>query len=94
MSPKTKDFFSIGRRYKKEFRKQMRMLIIITLSFTIAFTWRQTIFDLSESFVNFFLHLQNNSVSSILTSVFITIIGLILILATTYWLKDKPYDKY
>ncbi len=94
MKSNTKDFFYIGRRYKKEFKKQMRMLIIITLGFTIAFTWRQTIFDLSESFVNFFLHLKNNSVSSILTSVFITLLSLILIIITTYWLKDNPQDKY
>ncbi|MCF7910765.1 hypothetical protein K9L16_03770 [Candidatus Pacearchaeota archaeon] len=87
------DYFFIGRRYKKEFKRQIRMLIIITLGFTIAFTWRQTIFDLSQSFVNLILHTQNSPLSSVLTSIFLTVLSLTLILFTAHLLQDNPRDK-
>lgn len=82
-------FFIGSKNFENEFRKQIRMLIIITLGFTIAFTWRQTIFDLSQSFVNFFIHVQSSSLSSIFASTFITIISILLIYITTYFLKEK-----
>lgn len=82
--------FKIGRRYKKEFKRQARSLIIITLGFTIAFTWRQTIFDLSQSLVQLITK-TNGSGLSILTSTFITILSVILILTTTHFLKNEEY---
>jgi len=69
------------------------MLITLTLGFTIAFTWRQTIFDLSQSVVNFFLHIESASTSSILTAIFITIISLILMYLAAHYLKDS-YENY
>ncbi len=89
MKKKLYQFFIKGRNFENEFKRQLRMLIIITLGFTIAFTWRQTIFDLSQSFVNFFIHIQSSSLSSILASLFITIMSLLLIYATSYYLKEK-----
>jgi ABC-type Fe3+ transport system permease subunit len=66
------------------------MLIIVTLGFTIAFTWRQTIFDTSQSIVNFFLHIQNSAALSILTSIFITLLAVLLVYLTAHLLKDDP----
>lgn len=80
-------FFIKGRSFESEFKRQLRMLIVVTLGFTIAFTWRQTIFDLSQSFINFFIHIQSSSLSSILASIFITIISILLIYITSYYLK-------
>ena len=77
-----------GSRFKREFRKQIRMLIIITLGFTIAFTWRQTIFDTSQSIVNFFLHIESSATLSILTSVFITFLSVLLVYLTAHFLKN------
>jgi len=76
-----------GKKFKKEFRTELRLLIIITLGFTIAFTWRQTIFDLSQNFVHFVTKLENSSFSTIFTSIFITIISLLLIRITSNILK-------
>jgi len=78
-----------GSKFKKEFRRQIRMLIIITLGFTIAFTWRQTIFDTSQAIVQFFLNVQNSTTLSVLTSLFITILSIILIYLTAHFLKDN-----
>lgn len=78
-----------GEKFKREFRKQIRMLIIITLGFTIAFTWRQTIFDASQSIVQFFINVQNSTTLSVLTSLLITIISILLIYLTAHFLKEN-----
>jgi len=90
MRKKIFNFFIRGKRFKKEFRRQIRMLIIITLGFTIAFTWRQTVFDLSQNFVQFITSIKNSSILSILTSVFITLISILLIYLTSYYLRNNP----
>jgi hypothetical protein len=89
MPEKIKEFFVGGEGYKKEFRRQLKTLILITLGFTIAFTWRQTTFDTSQSIVQFFLHLQNSTTASIVTSLFITIISLIIIWFTSHVLRER-----
>ncbi len=84
---------NIGRKaFNKELKKQIRFLVIITLGFTIAFTWRQTIFDLSISFVKFITHVQNSSALSIYASIFITLLSIGLIYLASHFLKDKPDD--
>lgn len=82
-----------GVRFKNEFRKQIRMLIIVTFGFTIAFTWRQTIFDASQALVQFFTNVQGSTALSVLTSLFITIISVFLIYLAAHYLKDG-YENY
>jgi len=89
MIRKISDFFRVGRRFKKEFRRQMRMLIVVTLGFTIAFTWRQTVFDIFKELVQFITNIQNSASLSILTSFMITIFSIFLIYMTSHLLKDK-----
>jgi hypothetical protein len=93
MSPikkrKFKNYFYLGNHYRQEFRKQMRLFIIFTLGFTIAFTWRETVFDLSKSLVNLIAHPTNPNATSIWASVFITIVSALLIFLTAKWLRDK-----
>ena len=79
----------VGRNFKNEFRKQIRMLIIVTLGFTIAFTWRQTIFDASQALVKFFTDVQGSTALSVLTSLFITIVAVLLIYIAAHYLKDN-----
>ena len=82
-------FFVGGRRFHEEFRKQMRLFIVFTLGFTIAFTWRQTLFDISQTFVQFITKIDNSSTSSILTSTFITFVSIIFIYLASYFLKEN-----
>lgn len=86
-------FFIRRKRFKREFKRQLRILILFTLGFTIAFTWRQTTFDLSQSLIQFFIEVKNTTTLSILTSVFITLICIILICIASYYLKDN-IDNY
>jgi len=76
-------------QFKREFRRQIRTLIIVTLGFTIAFTWRQTVFDLSQNFVKFITNIQGSSTLSVLTSVFITLLSLLLIYVAAHFLKHE-----
>ena len=74
MKKRLYNFFIGGRKFKKEFKKQARLLVIITLGFTIAFTWRQTIFDLSQELVKLFVNIQNSATLSILASIIINML--------------------
>jgi len=87
---KIRNYFYLGNQYRHEFRKQMRMFIIFTLGFTIAFTWRETIFDLSKALVAWVTNTNNPNTTSIGASVFITIVCALLIFLTARWLRDKP----
>jgi hypothetical protein len=78
------------KRFQKEFKRELRTLIIFTLGFTIAFSWRQTIFDLSQSFVQFITKVSNPNTSTIITSIFTTLICIILIFLFSHLLKNNP----
>ena len=86
--------FNVGMRFRREFRRQLRMLIVVTLGFTIAFSWRQTTFDLSQSFIQWITKTQNSSLSTILTSIFITLLSILLIVGTSNFFKDGENNGY
>jgi len=86
---KINHFFIGGSQYKREFRKQIRMLIIVTLGFTIAFTWRQTVFDTVQTVVQFFITVENSAALSFLTSTTVTLLAILLITITSKILQDK-----
>lgn len=85
---KVRHFFYGGENFKQEFRKQARFLIIVTLAFTIAFSWRQTVFDAVQTAVQKVLHTQGLP-SSFLTSTAITLISLGFIYLTSHALKER-----
>jgi len=83
-----------GNQFKREFRRQIRLLVLITLGFTIAFTWRQTVFDASQAFVQFVTNVQDSTMSSILTSTFITLVSITLIYITAHLLKNGVDESF
>ena len=86
------EFLVHGQRFRKEFRKQLKNLIVFGAGFTIAFTWRQTIFDISESVVKFITHIQSSSTLSVLSSVLTTLVSLLIVLIALYALKNPPEE--
>jgi len=90
MKRKVKHFFIGGDNFKKEFRSQLRFLILITLGFTIAFAWRQTIFDIFKTMILYFTNVRNSATASILTSLAITLVSLLVIFLASQFLKDRP----
>lgn len=81
-------------KYRQEFRRELRLLIVVTLAFTIGFTWRETIFDLSLAFVHWLTHAEQVPALSVLASIFITLMSVGLIYLTSYLLKEKPEDNH
>lgn len=82
-----------GRNFRSEFKHQVRLIIIITLAFTIAFSWRETVFDLFTGLAKWLTDINNEESLSILASTLITITSIIIIYVTAHVLKDKP-DSY
>ncbi len=94
MKKKIPKHLVVGNRFKKEFKKQVRSLILITLGFTIAFTWRQTFFDIIQSLVRWITGVEGKAISSILTSCVITFGCLGLILMSSYYFKEDRKVRY
>tara|TARA_Y100000310_G_C20513646_1_gene730095 strand:+ start:141 stop:422 length:282 start_codon:yes stop_codon:yes gene_type:complete len=82
------NFFIGGKRFENEFRRQIRLLIILTLAFTVAFTWRQTLFDASQALVQLVIDVKGSTSLSVLTSTFITIVSILIIYLASHFLKE------
>ena len=74
--------------FQKELKKEIRMLVVVTIGFTIAFSWRQTIFDASIAFIKKLFSITNEINASMVASLFITIVGLLLIVLSSKYLKE------
>jgi len=94
MKKRIKKILPLERLFKNELRRQIRMFITFALGFTIAFSWRETIFNLSKSLIKFFLNLKTDSTVNIFASLFITIISLIIIYIASYSLRDSPENYF
>jgi hypothetical protein len=81
--------FQTKRSFKKEFKRQIRLAVIAAIGFTVAFAWREAIFDLFQSFVSRFLDVSTEHyLTKIYTSIAITIAGVLLIFITSKILKE------
>ena len=89
MNQKLSNFFYVGHNYREEVRTQIRLLIIITLAFTIAFSWRETIFELSKTFIQWITGKEGKNSLSALASLFITFISVLLIFLVSHYLKKE-----
>jgi hypothetical protein len=82
--------FKIKRSFQTEFRRQIRLAIIAAVGFTIAFAWREAVFDSFLNFVSRFLALTPEHYSTkIYTAIAITFAGVLLILFTSKILREK-----
>jgi len=82
-------FFIGSERFKHEFWEEVKLFIIFGLGFTIAFTWRQTVFDTTESLMRWLTHIQNNASLSVITSIATTIFCIILIFLTSKFFENR-----
>ncbi|MBS3077867.1 hypothetical protein J4233_06415 [Candidatus Pacearchaeota archaeon] len=83
------NYYLRGERFRKEVKREIKLLIAVTLGFTIAFTWRQTIFDLFEAVIIKFFSSTSQSTLSVLTSLAITLVSVLLIFLASYFLQEK-----
>jgi len=81
-------FFIGGENFKKEFKNEIRWFIIVSLGFTIAFSWRETTFAAFEALLLKFIDIQNATYASIATSSIITLVSLIIIFISSKLLQN------
>ena len=78
--------------FRQEFRRQIRLAATAAIGFTIAFSWREAIFELFLNFTSRILDItKNHYTTKIYTAILITIIGVFLIFLTSKLLKEKKY---
>lgn len=78
------------RSFRQEFRKQIRLAVTAAIGFTIAFSWREAVFDLFLNFTSRVLDLSIDHYSTkIYAAILITILGVVLIFFTSKILKEK-----
>ena len=78
-----------SRKFKKEHKKEIRLLVTFTFGFTMAFAWRQAFFNNSQALLTWFLHIKNSALLNILTASFITIVSFALLRLSSLILKDE-----
>ncbi len=77
------------RSFKKEFKRQIKLAIVAAIGFSIAFAWRNAVFDSFQSFVARFLDLPlGHYMTEIYTAIAITLAGVALIYITSRLLRD------
>lgn len=78
------------RSFRKEFKKQIRFAITAAIGFTIAFAWREAVFNLFLNFTSRILDLSfEHYTTKIYTAILITVLGVLLIFLTSKVLKEN-----
>jgi hypothetical protein len=81
--------FNTKRSFKKEFKRQIKLAIVAAIGFTIAFAWRDAIFNTFQSFVSRVLDVPpEHFLTGIYTSIAITLAGVIVIMITSRIFRD------
>jgi putative Mn2+ efflux pump MntP len=82
--------FETKRSFRLEFKRQIRIAVVAAIGFSIAFAWRNAVFDAFQSFVARFLDVPiGHYLSEVYTAIAITIAGVILIMLTSKLLKES-----
>ncbi|MDP1695610.1 MAG: DUF5654 family protein [archaeon] len=77
------------RSFKREFKRQIRLAIVAAIGFTIAFAWREVVFDTFQDFIVQFLDvIEGHPLTKMYTAIAITLVGVIAIYASSRLLRD------
>ena len=80
--------FKTRRSFRKEFKRQIRLAVIAAIGFTVAFAWRNAIYEAFKGIVEKFISTTQFAATEIFTALTITIIGVALIFITSRILKE------
>lgn len=77
------------RSFRKEFKRQIRLAVVAAIGFTIAFAWRNAVFEGFQNYVSRFLEVDpSHYLTELYTAIAITFAGVCLIFITSSILKD------
>jgi hypothetical protein len=74
--------------FRKELKNEARMFIVVAVALSIAFAWRQTLFEIALAAVNSIFTPDGEIKASMMASTLITIVGILIILLSSKILKD------
>jgi hypothetical protein len=80
--------FRTKKSYRKELKRQVRYAIAAAVGFIIIYAWRQSILNITQSFIEKFIENTKVISSNILTALLITTIGVLIIIVSSKILKD------
>lgn len=89
MPRKKHRIFNAQKSFRKEFKRQIRFAIIAATGFLIAFSWRNAVYNSSRDLVDKFTDVADVVLSEIYTAVFITLMGVLLIILSSRILREK-----
>jgi uncharacterized membrane protein len=81
--------FHVKKSFKKEFRRQVRLAVIAAVGFLIAFSWRNALYNSSQKIVEKITSATGDVLTELYTAIFITFLGVLLILISSRFLKEK-----
>ena len=81
--------FKTRRSFKKEFRRQLRLALIAAIGFTVAFAWRNAIYNSAQSLITIFTEQTRVILNELLTALTVTVLAVIAIFITSRILKEK-----
>lgn len=79
----------VKKSFKKEFKRQLRLALIAAIGFTIAFSWRNAVYNSSKEVIKKVSSYTGDVLTEFYTAIFITLIGVVILLTTSKFLKDK-----
>ena len=77
----------MGKNFKGEFRKQIRLALAAAVGFIIAFAWKDFVFKITGDFLSKVLKLSAIT-SALAVSIFLTFIGVLIILISSRILRE------
>jgi hypothetical protein len=82
-------FLKTRRSFKKEFRRQLRLALIAAIGFTVAFAWRNAIYNSAQTFITIFTEQTQVVLNELLTALIITFLAVVAIFITSRILREK-----
>ncbi len=78
-----------NKSFKKEFKKQLRFAITAAIGFSIAYAWRNAIYDSMQNYVARILDVvPNHYLTEVYTALTLTALGVLLIFITSQILSE------
>ncbi len=76
------------RSFKKELKRQVKYAIAAAVGFVIAFSWKEAIWNSAASIIERFVDETKTTINNLSTAIFISIIGVLIILISVRLLRD------
>lgn len=78
-----------GRKsFKREFKRQIKYAIAAAVGFLIAFAWRDSVYNATNELIEKFTSSAQHILAEVYTSIIITIVGVLIIIASSRLLRD------